>query len=214
MTVATKAEMGKHPNLNAALIAAQAEMPPPRKDREVSVRMKNGGSYKFAYATMAGMMADDRPVLARHGLGFVQFVADGAMVTRILHESGEYLDCPLPMLSLPHAPQEAGSIITYFKRYSYAAAFGKVAEEEDDANIAAGNDYTPAHRPNGNGRVNDDQFRQLQAAVDRTGADLGRFCKYFGVPSLKDVPAGRFDEALAALDAKAKKNGESHAAAH
>jgi len=202
----TKSE--KHPNLNAALIAAQAEMQPPKKDREVTVRMKSGGTYKFSYATMAGMTNDDRPILARHGLGFVQFVADGAMVTRILHESGEHLDCPLPMLNLPNAPQEAGSIITYFKRYSYAAAFGKVAEEEDDANIAEGNAYTPASRAHGNGKVTEEQFRALQAAVDRTGADLSRFCKYFEVPSLKDVPAGRFGEAMAALEAKAKRTPE------
>jgi hypothetical protein len=204
----------KHANIAAALIAAQAEMPPPRKDREVSVRMKSGGTYKFSYATLAGMADADKPILAKHGLGFVQFVADGAMVTRIIHESGEHLDCPLPMLALPNSPQEAGSIITYFKRYSYAMALGRVAEEEDDANIAAGNDYVPANRPAGNGKVSEDQFRELQMAVDRTGADLTRFCKYFNVPSLKDVPAGRFQEALGALEAKAKKNGGAHAAAH
>ena len=204
----------KHPNLNAALIAAQSEFEPPRKDREVSVRMKSGGTYKFSYATMAGMMERDKPILAKHGLGFVQFASDGLMVTRILHESGEHLDCPLPMINLPNAPQEAGSIITYFKRYSYAAAFGRVAEEEDDANIAAGNDYVPANRPAGNGKVSDEQFRELQKAVDRTGADLARFCKYFGVQSLKDVPSGRYNEALNALEAKAKKNGASHATAH
>ena len=133
-----------HANLNAALIAAQAELPAPRKDREVEVFSRRTNSkYKFKYATMAGMMETDKPVLARHGLGFVQFVSDGAMVTRILHKSGEALDCPLPMPSLPDAPQEAGSLITYFKRYSYSAAFGRVADEEDDANIAEGNSYTP-----------------------------------------------------------------------
>jgi hypothetical protein len=167
--------------------------------------MKSGGTYKFSYATLAGMADADKPILAKHGLGFVQFVTDGAMVTRILHESGEHLDCPLPMLALPNAPQEAGSIITYFKRYSYAMAFGRVAEEEDDANIAAGNDYVPAHRAAGNGKVSDEQFRALQAAVDRTGADLARFCAYFKVASLRDVPSARFQEALNALDAKAKR---------
>lgn len=204
MNAETKVK-AKHPNLAAALVAAQSEMTAPRKDREVSVRMKSGGTYKFSYATMAGMVEADRPILAKHGLAFVQFAEGGAMVTRILHESGEQMDCPLPMLNLPNAPQEAGSIITYFKRYSYSAAFGRVADEEDDANIAAGNDYVPANRAAGNGKVSDDQFRALQDAVDRTGADLGRFCKYFEVPSLKDVPASRFNEALAALEAKAKR---------
>lgn len=136
-----------HPNLNSALVAAQGELNAPRKDREVTVKMKSGGTYKFSYATMAGMIELDRPVLARHGLGFVQFVSDGEMVTRIIHRGGEYMDCPLPMPNLPNAPQEAGSVITYFKRYSYAAAFGRVADEEDDANIAEGNGYDTRERP-------------------------------------------------------------------
>jgi hypothetical protein len=44
------------------------------------------------------------------------------------------------------------------------------------------------------GKVSEDQFRQLQAAGRSHGADLARFCKYFQVPSLKDVPASRFKE--------------------
>lgn len=154
----------KTETLQSALVKAQGEMGAPRKDREVTVKMKTGGSYKFSYATMAGMIEADRPILAKHGLGFVQFVSDGALVTRIVHEGGEHLDCPIPMPNLPNAPQEVGSIITYFKRYSYSAAFGRVADEEDDANIAEGNGYEPRLRSvppaNGNGH-------QAQMANDR-----------------------------------------------
>jgi hypothetical protein len=201
----------KASGLHAAIVAAQAEMSAPKKDREVTVKMKTGGTYKFSYATMAGMVEADRPILAKHGLAFVQFVKDGQMITRIVHEGGDHLDCGLPLPNLPNAPQEAGSIITYFKRYSYAAAFGRVADEEDDANIAEGNGYVPANRAAAVGKVTDEQFRALQAAVDRTGADLARFCKYFDVPSLKDVPAARYQEALAALDAKAKRKEPANA---
>lgn len=205
MNAETKVRASRHPNLNAALIAAQAEMLPPKKDREVTVKMKTGGTYKFSYATMAGMTGDDRPILAKHGLGFVQFVQDGAMVTRILHESGEHLDCPLPMLNLPNAPQEAGSIITYFKRYSYAAAFGKVAEEEDDANIAAGNSYASTDR---HGTINEDQLCVLQGYASAGVIDAQRFCKFFQIPDLTRLPAAKYDEAVRMAKAKAEKQPE------
>jgi hypothetical protein len=125
--------------LYAALAAAQGEMRQPVKDREVAVSTKTGRSYKFRYATLDACMAVARPVLAKHGLAVVQFVQDGALVTSILHASGEGMDCPLPLPPMPNSPQEAGSLITYFKRYGYCAALGIVADEDDDANAAEGN---------------------------------------------------------------------------
>lgn len=179
----------KHASLAAALVAAQADMTAPRKDREVTVKMKTGGTYKFSYATMAGMVETDRPILAKHGLGFVQFMSDGAMVTRILHESGEQMDCPLPMPNLPNAPQEAGSIITYFKRYSYSAAFGRVADEEDNANIAEGNAYTPREKATANGHaaITDSQRDLIATLAPAAGKTLQEICEAYRIGSLKEL---------------------------
>jgi hypothetical protein len=201
MNAETKVKPG---GLSAALVKAQVEMTAPRKDREVTVKMKTGGTYKFSYATMAGMVEADKPILAKHGLGFVQFVNAGSMVTRIIHESGDYLDCALPMPNLPNAPQEAGSIITYFKRYSYSAAFGRVADEEDDANIAEGNDYTPRSEA----KINDSQLATLQTYASGGVIDAARFCAFFQIGSLKDLPASRYDEAIRMAQAKAAKAKE------
>jgi len=134
-------------NLYTALAAAQGAMPQPNKDREVTVAMRKadgspGGNYKFKYATLENCISTVRPHLAANGLGFVQFIAPGEMVTRIFHASGEFLDCAIPMPNLPNKPQEAGSLISYFKRYSLCTALGITADEDDDANIAQGNDYT------------------------------------------------------------------------
>jgi len=134
-------------NLYTALAAAQGAMPQPNKDREVTVAMRKadgspGGNYKFKYATLENCISTVRPHLAANGLGFVQFIAPGEMVTRIFHSSGEFLDCAIPMPNLPNKPQEAGSLISYFKRYSLCTALGITADEDDDANIAQGNDYT------------------------------------------------------------------------
>lgn len=138
-------------NLYTALAAAQGAMPQPNKDREVTVQMKKqdgtpAGTYKFKYATLENCISTARPHLAANGLGFVQFITPGEMVTRIFHASGEFLDCAIPMPNLPNKPQEAGSMISYFKRYSLCTALGITADEDDDANIAQGNDYTPTEK--------------------------------------------------------------------
>lgn len=196
-----------HPSLNAALVAAQGEMTAPRKDREVTVKMKTGGSYKFSYATMAGMVEADKPILARHGLGFVQFVENGALVTRIVHESGDHLDCPLPMPNLPNAPQEAGSIITYFKRYSYSAAFGRVADEEDDANIAEGNDYTPrsAARAELIAMITDEQRSLMTALIPAAGKTVQGICEAYNVSAITELTEAKAASAIARLQALAKE---------
>jgi hypothetical protein len=148
-----------------------------------------------------------RPVLARHNLAFYQRPQpseDGILVqTMLRHASGEEVD--LGTLYVPankRDPQGFGSALTYARRYALMTAFG-VPAEDDDGNAAVASNG--AARSTNGGKVSDDQFRQLQAAVDRTGADLARFCSYFQVPSLKDVPAAKFDQALAALNAKAKR---------
>lgn len=82
--------------------------------------------------------------------------------------------------------------------YKYAAfmTFAIPTEGDNDADASH-------HEVSGN--VTDDQFKQLQAKADEVGADIQRFCKYFGIDSLKDVPIGKFDAALAALEAKKKQ---------
>jgi hypothetical protein len=46
----------------------------------------------------------------------------------------------------------------------------------------------------------------VEALLDDTGADVEAFCKHFGCPSVKDLPAARFDEAVALL--QKKRNGK------
>jgi hypothetical protein len=193
-------------SLSSALVRAQAEMSAPRKDREVSVKMKTGGTYKFSYATMAGMVEADKPILAKHGLGFVQFVRDGCMVTRIIHESGDHMDCPLPMPNLPNAPQEAGSLITYFKRYSYSAAFGRVADEEDDGNIAAGNSYTPRDKaPAPLAMITEAQIVTMQTLIPNAGKTVSDICNLYGVSGLEELTEARAKACIKRLQELAKE---------
>lgn len=129
------------PTLYGALARAQAAIVAPGKNREVSVKMKSGGTYKFKYATLDHLIEHVRKPLTDNGLWFVQRTAPGEMITRIVHDSGEWIESAVPMPNLPNAPQEAGSVLTYFRRYSLSVALGLASDEDDDANVAEGNGY-------------------------------------------------------------------------
>lgn len=131
-------------NIAKALGAFQAELPTITLDREVEVKTKTGGSYKFKYATYKNIVETTKPILAKHNLSFTHLVEpDGSVTTMLLHESGEYLTSSLTIRGEQTA-QGIGSCITYAKRYSLSSLLGVVADDDDDANIAEGNSFKTA----------------------------------------------------------------------
>lgn len=138
----TSAALADQPRalLFAALAKAQGEMRPPAKDREVMVRPRQSGTpYRFSYATLDAVYEATKPALAANGLAVLMSQADQRMTVTIAHASGQSINLTLDMPPLPDRPQEAGSLITYFRRYAYCLALGIVADEDDDANAASGN---------------------------------------------------------------------------
>jgi len=124
-------------------IAAHAEIENIAQNREVEVPIKDKnnpgnfkGKYKFQYATLAGILHHIRPALTKHGVWFVQFIRMGEMVTRIIHKSGQWIEAGhLPMPNISGSPQDIGSIVSYFKRYSLSMAFGLASEEDNDGEV-------------------------------------------------------------------------------
>ena len=128
--------------LAGALAKAQAAFPAIPRDRTVTVRMKTGGSYTFAYAPLDTVLAAVRGPLAANGLAVSQLLDGGDLVTLLLHESGESLSgrWTLP----PHQDiQGLGSAVTYLRRYALQALLGIASEEDDDGNASAGHHATP-----------------------------------------------------------------------
>lgn len=131
-------------NIAKALGAFQSELPTINLDREVEVKTKAGGTYKFKYATYRNIVETIKPLLAKHQLSFTHLVEpDGSVTTMLLHESGEYLVSSLTIRGEQTA-QGIGSCITYAKRYSLSSLLGVVADDDDDANIAEGNSFQTA----------------------------------------------------------------------
>lgn len=135
--------------LAAALAAAQKAFAPIPKDREVTVRTKTGGSYKFKYATLDAIRAATMPALAEQGLAITQGLRERgtnlySMETTLFHSSGEWISNSTPMIiqgreGSPPGNQELGSAQSYARRYGWSALLCITADEDDDGNTADGN---------------------------------------------------------------------------
>lgn len=135
----TKSESIK--SISVAIGGFQSELPVISLDREVSVKTKSGATYKFKYATIKHIMDKIRPLLTKYKLSFCQSLeADGSVVTILMHDSGEFITSTL-LIKGEATPQGIGSAITYAKRYSITSMLGIIADDDDDANMASGNEF-------------------------------------------------------------------------
>lgn len=119
--------------LAAALATAQSEM----KNAPLN---KVNPHFKSKYADLAGIRDATAPVLAKNGLTITQFttVTEAGLVltTRLLHNSGQWMEGEYPLPMDLAKPQQMGSALTYARRYSWSAVCGIAAEEDDDGNAA------------------------------------------------------------------------------
>ena len=125
--------------LAGALVAAQAEF---------SAVPKGSANpfFKSKYAALPDVVQHTSPVLARHGLAVSQFIESGSdanglvydgLTTYVIHKSGQFIAHTMRLHLVKDDPQGQGSAVTYARRYSYMAALGLVADEDDDGNSAS-----------------------------------------------------------------------------
>jgi hypothetical protein len=94
-------------------------------------------------------------------------------------------------------PQAAGSAITYARRYALQSMAGIPTADDDAESAVIRGDHKKA--------IDDAQLSTLTDLLDSTGADVKAFCKHFNIASTKDLLASQFDQAVAALEAKASR---------
>jgi hypothetical protein len=116
-------------SLAPALVKALGEM------RGVAKDSKNP-HFKNDYASLEAVIDVARPVLGAHGLAFMQGLGEyaaGAMTvsTRILHESGEWIESDFQMPVSKADPQGTASASTYARRYSLMSILGLPAVDDD-----------------------------------------------------------------------------------
>jgi len=116
-------------NIAKALAAAQMEM-------GKALKQSQNPAFRSKYADLGNVMDACMPALNKNGIAVVQTMRDETVVTMLIHESGETLECPVPLLVGKRDMQGLGSAITYARRYGLMAMAG-IAPEDDDGNAAA-----------------------------------------------------------------------------
>jgi hypothetical protein len=140
-----------------ALVAAQHAA-------KVAPKDSDNPFFKSKYADLQTVWEAVSSALATNKLAVIQApgLVEGGMLhisTRIIHESGQWLETeastPLPKAD----PQGYGSAVTYMRRYNVGALLGVITGEDDDGNGASlqGND-----RAQSNPAPNVRQLPQLQ----------------------------------------------------
>jgi hypothetical protein len=118
--------------LAAALTKAQAEMGGAVKDA-------SNPFFKSKYADLASVIRAVKEPCAKHGLSYLQLPIRSengvGVVTRLLHESGEWLEGEYTLPMVKNDPQAAGSAITYARRYALSALFA-IPQVDTDAEDA------------------------------------------------------------------------------
>lgn len=122
-------------NIAAALAKAQAEM-------GKAIKESANPAFRSKYADLGNVMDACLPALNKHNIAVIQPIVsdvDGRFVKTILiHESGETLECAVPLIVGKNDMQGLGSAITYGRRYGLMSMAG-IAPEDDDGNAAAKN---------------------------------------------------------------------------
>ena len=119
----------------AALVAALAEMPEIGTDSKAKIDSKKGAksSFTYQYASLQSILKVVRPVLAKHGLGIVQFFNDDRLQTYIVHSGGAMMSsngapCPGDANDI----REWGKRATYARRFGICAALGLAPDKDVD----------------------------------------------------------------------------------
>jgi hypothetical protein len=202
----------------SALIQAKREFAEIKKD-------KTGPRGK--YASLDSVLSSTNPQLLKYGLMVVQNMQHAThengevcvwLETRIFHESGE----ELPMVSqyplnTNSDPQKFGAALTYARRYSYCALLGVTADEDDDANSAAGgakqassgsrNVSRPPTPPHSVSYASAAELKPISECLANAGMDSDARKEWMrdnGAPDLAKVPRGKLNALQAAANASAK----------
>jgi hypothetical protein len=128
MPLVMSATIGK---LAEALASAQSEMNPAKKNA-------TNPHFRSTYADLASLHDASRTALGKHGLAVVQLPGrrdDGTttVTTMLMHASGEFIGDESGVRLSAETAQAAGSVISYLRRYAYAAVLGLSAEDDDGA---------------------------------------------------------------------------------
>lgn len=177
--------------LAAALCKAQAEMGGAVKD-------SSNPFFKSSYADLTSVIKAIKQPFSDNGLSYTQFPVTFedriGVVTRLMHNSGQWLEMDYTLPTVKKDPQASGSAITYARRYALQSIAGiPTADDDAESAMLRGDDKKI---------ISNDQIIAIKKLIDESNTDMDKFCKWLKVQGIDQIRAMHFDRAVAALEAK------------
>jgi len=177
-----------------------------------AVKKNDKNYYSKAYANLDGIIETIKPELKKCKLALIQSVeptdAIGLLCrTRIIHESGEWIESTTYLTAEKNTPQGFGSATTYLRRYGLQAALGLSAEDDDGEQAEQPSRERPANRTPvkkvAKDTVSDAQLKKIYATASDKGMpnEAARELIHVvaGVESSKDIKKVDFDAVIEAI---------------
>jgi len=189
-------------NIAQRIAAVMGEVDYVQKER------KQGMNYSIV--SHDAVTAKVRPLLHKHGVIYypkgLQVQQNGNRTEAVfsvrfenIDDRSDYIDVETMGYGVDPQDKGPGKAISYGVKYALLKVLG--LETGDDPDEVQDNraDFKPGNF------ITDQQRDDLEALAGEVGADVPRFCKYFGVKTLSCIPADRYDAAVEALKAKKKE---------
>ncbi|MBE7203309.1 MAG: ERF family protein [Parafilimonas terrae] len=190
----------------AAVAACQAELPRILRD----ARNTHSGA---PYARLETIARATQPIIARHGFS-LSFDTEASPIQGHLrvkctcahkagHERAYHLDLPPDTAGAQGKAnktpiQGIGSTITYARRYLVLQVFNiALTNDPDDT------DGTPMADASED-VISDAQAETLRRLITEHRISIDQFTRFFGIESVPDLPAARFDEARRLIDQRVR----------
>ena len=196
-----------------AFNALQSELPVIDRDGKIDhgdgVTARGNKKLKTRYATYPNLMTVCNPLMKRHGFTLSSTVRSnpaGLMVvtSHLEHVMGHFRETEFTLSADTSGgknnQQGWGSSQQYGMRYNAIALLNITTKAPQDAD----NDGFPV-----SANITAAQTDELIAIIEDAGADKQRFCEVFEIEGIADLPARRFDEAKARVEAYKKSRKQA-----
>lgn len=177
-----------------AMTAFKANPPKINKDMKVSF-----GQTKYSHASLANVTEKISAELSKHGLSAAWKTAQNGQISvtcRITHILGHgeetTISAPADKSGSKNDIQAIGSTITYLQRYSLLALCGLATFENEDDGAATET-------------ISEKELSQLRDLMADKDVNEAKFCEYLKVESLDGLLKSKYQQAVAAVNAKKKK---------
>ena len=131
-----------------ALARAQGNFEQVKKSGKANIPTKSGTNYTYNFAKLSDVLGATIPALNAEGIYFSQHPnyslnGNGAMVTivsTLSHSSGASISHEsIPLFYNMNDAKQAGSVMTYLRRYGACQLLGIEGDDDDDAHVATMN---------------------------------------------------------------------------